>query len=92
MRRGRPVDRELSRFFPRITLSLVAGFLLFLLSAGLYVLPVLLEPAPPGANLDYHQERVRARMQGKLIWFLVGSFLCTALVSARPRGGGARKP
>ncbi len=92
MRRGRLNDRELSRFFPRITLSLVAGFLLFLLSSGLYVLPVLLEPAPPGAILDYHQERVRARMQGKVIWFLVGSFLCTALVSARPRGGGARKP
>jgi hypothetical protein len=92
MRRDRPHDRELSRFFPRITLSLVAGFLLFLLSSGLYVLPVLLEPAPPGAILDYHQERVRARMQGKVIWFLVGSFLCTALVSARPRGGSARKP
>ncbi len=92
MRRGRPDDRELSRFFPRITLSLVAGFLLFLLSSGLYVLPVLLEPAPPGAILDYHQERVRARMQGKVIWFLVGSFLCTALVSARPRGGSTRKP
>ncbi len=92
MRRGRLDDRELSRFFPRITLTLVAGFLLFLLSSGLYVLPVLLEPAPPGAILDYHQERVRARMQGKVIWFLVGSFLCTALVSARPRGGSARKP
>ncbi len=92
MRRGRPDDRELSRFFPRITLSLVAGFLLFLLSSGLYVLPVLLEPAPPGAILDYHQERVRAHMQGKVIWFLVGSFLCAALVSARPRGGSARKP
>ncbi len=92
MRRGRPNDRELSRFFPRITLSLVAGFLLFLLSSGLYVLPVLLEPAPPGAILDYPQERVRARMQGKVIWFLVGSFLCSALVSARARGGSARKP
>ena len=86
---GRPDDREPSSFFPRVTLSLLGGFLLFLLSAGLYVLPVLLEPAPPGAIPDYHQERVRARMQGKVHWFLVGSFLCAALVSARPR---ARKP
>ncbi len=75
-----------------MTLSLAAGFLLFLLSSGLYVLPVLLEPAPPGVILDYHKERVRARMHGKVIWFLVGSFLCTSLVSARPRRGSTHKP
>ncbi len=75
-----------------MTLSLAAGFLLFLLSSGLYVLPVLLEPAPPGAILDYHKERVRARMQGKVIWFLVGSFLCASLVTARPRRGSTHKP
>ena len=92
MRRGPADDRELSRFIPRVTLSLAAGFLLFLLSSGLYVLPVLLEPAPPGAIPDYHKERVRARMQGKVIWFLVGSFLCASLVTARPRRGSAHKP
>ena len=75
-----------------MTLSLAAGFLLFLLASGLYVLPVLLEPAPPGAIVDYHKERVRARMEGKVIWFLVGSFMCTALVSALPRRGSTGRP
>ncbi len=75
-----------------MTLSLAVGFLLFLLSAGLYALPVLLEPAPPGAIPDYHKERVRERMHGKVLWFLAGSLLSATLVGAWPRAGSVRKP
>jgi hypothetical protein len=91
MRRGQPDDRDLARFFPRVTLAIAAGLLLFLVSAGLYALPVLLEPPPPGAIADYHKEKVRARLQGKVIWFLAGSLFTVTLVFALPRGGGPRK-
>ena len=66
-----------------MTLTLLAGFAVFLLSAGLYVLPVLLEPAPPGAIEDYHKERVVARLEGKTRYFLFGSFLGVTLLSIR---------
>jgi len=75
-----------------VTLSIAGGCLVFLLSAGLYALPVLLEPAPPGAIPDYHKERVQARLKGKVMWFLAGSFVGVTLLIARPRRGGARKP
>ncbi len=81
--RPRPDDRDLSRFTPRITATLIAGFVLFLLSTGLYVLPVLMEPAPPGAIADWHRERVKARLDGKVRYFLVGSFLGVTLLSIR---------
>ncbi len=71
------------RFVPRVALLLVAAFLIFTASAGLYVLPVLREPAPPGAIEDYYAERVRARLSGKVPWFLVGSFAAAALLGAR---------
>ena len=59
MPHGQPDDRDLARFIPRVTLSVAAGLLLFLVSAGLYISPVLLESAPPGAIVDYHKERVK---------------------------------
>jgi hypothetical protein len=71
------------RFVPRVALLMAGGFLLFLLSTGLYVLPVLNEPAPPGAIADYHAERVRARLEGKVVWFLAGSLAGAALLGAR---------
>ncbi len=92
MRKALPQDRDLSRYVPRITLSLAGGFLLFLLSAGLYVLPVLLETPPPGAITDYHKERVRARLEGKVLWFLGGSMIVVTLLTALPRGRPTRKP
>jgi len=90
MPRGRPDDHDLARFVPRITLLLLSGFVLFLLSTGLYLWPVLHEPAPPGAIPDYYKERIRARLEGKVIWFLAGSMITVTLIGARPstRGKG----
>ena len=45
--------------------------------------PVLLEPPPPGAIADYQKERVVARLDGKVRYFLVGSFLGVTLLSIR---------
>jgi hypothetical protein len=91
--RGRPDDRDLTRFAPRVTLTLAAGFLLFLLSAGAYVTPVLLEPVPPGAIPDYRKERVAARLDGKVTYFLFGSLLAAALLSIRGAiPGTSRRP
>jgi hypothetical protein len=89
MPRGLPDDRDLARFVPRITILLVAGFALFLLSAGLYVLPVLREPPPPGAIPDYRKERVIARLEGKVLWFLAGSMITVTLIGTR--GGRKRR-
>ena len=78
-----------AHFVPRVALLAVTGFGLFALSAGLYVLPVLRAPAPPGAIADYTAERVRARLDGKVGWFLAGSFAAAALLGAglsRARG------
>ncbi len=80
---ARPDDSDLGRFAPRVTLTLLAAFGVFLLTAGLYVLPVLLEPAPPGAIADWHRERVAARLHGKVRYFLFGSFLGVTLLSIR---------
>ena len=79
----RPDDHDLARFAPRVSLTLAAGFLLFLLSAGAYVTPVLLEPLPPDAIPDYRKERVAARLDGKVTYFLFGSLLAATLLSIR---------
>ena len=81
--RGKPADHDLARFAPRVTLTLVAGFVVFLVAAALYVLPVLTEPAPPGAIPDYHKERVIARLDGKVHYFLIASFVGVTLLSIR---------
>ncbi len=52
MARRFPQERDVAGFLPRITISVVAGFALFLLLAGLYVLPELLADPPPGAIPD----------------------------------------
>lgn len=70
---------------PRISLLVAAGFALFLLSAGLYVLPVLREAPPPGAIADYQKERVRARLEGKVLYFLAGSMVTVTLLYTLPR-------
>ena len=67
------------------------GVLLALGSAGIYVLPVLLEPAPAGAIPDYFEQRVQARLQGKVLWFLAGSFLAGAWLSIRGWLPGSRR-
>ncbi len=83
MRRGRPDDREITVFIPRITIVLAFGFALFLLVALLYVLPVLLEAPPPGATPGYTKERVMAHLEGKVLWMMIGSFFAVAMLGAR---------
>jgi hypothetical protein len=70
-------------FVPRFTLFILAGFALFALLALLYSLPILLETPPPGASPDYVAERIRAHLEGKASWIMVGSFLIVAVASAR---------
>jgi hypothetical protein len=94
MTRGRPDDRDATAFAPRLTLTLLFGTLIFLVVALLYILPVLLEEPPPGAIQDWVQERVRARLAGKTLYLIVGSFLAAALLGARgwiPGTGGSRR-
>lgn len=91
MRRGRPDDPELARFAPRVTIMLVAGFLLFLLSTLVYVSPILLETPPPGAVTDWHEQRVRAHLEGKVLYFLFPSFAIAALLGARSWLPGTRR-
>jgi hypothetical protein len=81
--RGRPGEPPLTGFVPRVTILLIVGFALFMISAGLYSLPVMLEPAPPGATPDWHQERVREHLEGKVLWFFAGSFVAAALIGIR---------
>jgi hypothetical protein len=83
IRKGRPGDRDVAAFFPRVTITLVAGFVLFLLLAFLYSLPVLLESPPPGAISDYQVERVRAHLNGKVSWMFAASFLVATGLSIR---------
>jgi hypothetical protein len=71
------------RFVPRLTLLLLAGFALFLLVAFLYALPALIEPLPAGAIESYRQERVIARLEGKLAYLLAGSLLAAGLLGMR---------
>lgn len=90
MRRSRPDDRDPFRFAPRVTLTLLGGLAIFLLISLLYVLPVLFEPLPPGAIPDYRRERVAARLEGKVIYLLVGSLLVATAPAIRR--GRARLP
>jgi hypothetical protein len=79
----RPDDRELARFAPRVTMMVVLGFALFLLSAGVWVAPALLETPPPGAIEDWRKERAWERMRGKVPWLLTGSFVAATLITIR---------
>jgi len=79
-RSGRPPQNQADyeRFVPRVTVSLLIGFALFLVLALLYSLPAWLETPPPDAIADYTQERVRARLEGKVIWIFMASMLASA--------------
>jgi hypothetical protein len=68
------------RFVPRATLLLLAGLALFFAVATLYALPALLEPAPAGAIVDYHTQRVLARLEGKVHWMLIGSMVTVVAI------------
>ena len=75
---------------PRIALLLVAGFCLFLAATGLYILPTLRETSPPGAIPDYRKERIIARLEGKVLWFLVGSMLTVTILGTLPSRARSR--
>ncbi len=80
--------RPVQRFAPKITLLVLAGFVLFFASLFLYSLPAMFETAPPGAVESWHAERVKQRLRGKVHWFLVGSFGAVTAIGlrfARPR-------
>jgi hypothetical protein len=71
------------RFIPRTTLVVGGAFALFFALSLLYALPVLLAPVPAGATPDYLAERVRARLDGTVPWFLGVSMIVAAAAGAR---------
>ncbi|MFI5315718.1 MAG: hypothetical protein ACHQ6T_08450 [Myxococcota bacterium] len=83
----RPPGPPQKSFAPRATLAVAGGFLLFFAASILYSLPVLLEPEPPGAAESYVQERVQARLRGKVPWLLGTSLIVAGAIGAR----GARR-
>jgi hypothetical protein len=94
MTRGRADDRDATAFAPRVTVTLLFGFAIFLVVALLYTLPVLLEEPPPGAIQDWVRERVRARLAGKTLYLIVASILAAAALGARgwlPGTGASRR-
>ena len=68
---------------PRVTIAVLAGIVLALLMALVYVLPECLGEPPPGAIPDYCQERVRARLEGKILWLLLASCTVDAALAIR---------
>jgi hypothetical protein len=89
--KGLPRDQDLARFAPRLTVTLLAGFALFLLFCALWALPVLMEPTPPGAIPDYLRERIMARLDGVVRWLFVAAMLISAFASIRGLLPGTRK-
>ncbi len=72
------------RFVPRATLILGGGILLFFLSSMTYALvPVMLGPIPENAADSYVEERVKARLAGKIPWFLGTSMIVAGAIGAR---------
>ncbi len=82
---------DVERFVLRVTVSLLVGFALFLVLALLYSLPAWLETPPPDAIADYTQERVRARLEGKVIWIFTVSMLAAAFAGIRGILPGTRR-
>ncbi len=79
------------RFVPRLTLILVVGFVVSIAAMYVYVLPVLNQPAPPGAVPQWHDEQIKQRLRGKVHWFLLGSYgsvagVTLSLMNRRARG------
>ena len=88
--KGQPHDRDLARFAPRLTVTLLFGFALFAVASLLWALPVLLESPPPGAIPDYVRERVMARLEGVVGWIFGASMLLAAFASIRGLLPGTR--
>lgn len=67
---------------PRMTLTVLAGFALFVVLTLLYSLPVLLESPPEGAIPSYTAERVKSHLDGKVTWLLAASFVIVGAIGA----------
>ncbi len=89
--RGKPGDRDLARFAPRIAVTVLAGFALFLVASMVWVLPTMMETPPPGAIPDYTKERVMARLTGAVAPLFTGSMLIAAFASIRGLIPGTRR-
>ena len=89
--RGGAGDRDLARFAPRLTVTILVGFALFLVASTLWVLPALMETPPPGAIPDYTKERVMARLDGAVAPLFAGSMLVAAFASIRGLLPGTRR-
>ena len=69
---------------PLATLVIAGGFALFFAVALSYgAWPVLVAPPPAEAGPDYVAELVRARLAGKVVPLLAGSFLVAGLAVSR---------
>jgi hypothetical protein len=71
------------RFVPRATLTLLATVVLFFVVTFLYALPAMVEEPPAGATAEWQNERIKARLAGKVHWFFAGSALVVAVVMSR---------
>lgn len=76
----RPSEARPGFFLPRVTLMMAGGVAIAALSLALYAMPAVTAPVPAGAVVDYRAERVRARLEGVVPWFVAGSFLTSALI------------
>jgi hypothetical protein len=63
---------------------------LFLFVSLVFALPALLETPPPGAIPDYLQQRVMARLEGKLLWLFTASMLVAGYAAIRGMLPGTR--
>lgn len=83
MARRLPDERDAQSFMPRVTIALLGGFALFVLVAFVYAFPECLGQRPPGAIADWCNERIRARLEGKVLWMLLGSYAVVAALAIR---------
>lgn len=83
---------DVTSFVPRITITLVLGTAIFLVAAGVWIWPILLQDPPPGAIADWTVERVRARLDGVVLWLILGGYGAAAVIVARGWLPGMRRP
>ena len=74
-----------------MTVTLLAGFALFVVLSMLWALPALTETPPAGAIPDYTRERVMARLEGVVGWIFTVSMLLAAFASIRGILPGTRR-
>lgn len=65
---------------PRVTVLLLAGFVVAVAAMYVYVIPVLNQPEPPGAVAEWRNEQIKERLRGKVHLFLLGSYASVAAI------------